>query len=381
MPGSAWTGVGLNHRGWPLVGFSTVDSGGAGVDVPTGVGAGEKADLHGLLLRLAGKAPDPLLMQCRAWLADGRVDELVRSVAFLARSQRVALVEDDFQLLGTLLADRGRDAWTLPGVDIVQFDPPPPFVFAANPAGTVTRSTADTAPADDVDRAAVAAVQEAAGVRGLWRAWRSTVDDAPWPPPRKVYAVEAEPGVDVVALTARLQWRLSAAGEIEPQVETFPTGAELPAYQALAVSYGALLWASTPAQDVQIAFIFDDVDLETGPRFDDAHERIDDAEEARLVADYLNAGEVLLLTTAMMDDVVDPSRRDVVPMNFRTDGRWVWTDCTTYYLEQHGLAPDLDLLAHIRASGYRVPPVDGVAAHRAIAALQSYESTEDTSPP
>ncbi len=341
------------------------------------VGQGDRTGLYGLLLRLAGKAPDALLVQCRAWLADGRVDEVVRSVAFLAMSQRLALAEDDVELLGALLAERGRNVLALPGVEIVQFDPPPPFAFSASAAGTVVRSTADVAAADEVDRVAVAVVEKEAGVRGLWRAWRSPVDDAPWPPPRKVYAVEAESGIDVVGLTSRLQRRLAAVGEIEPQVEAFPTGAELPAYQALAVNYGALLWASTPEPDIQIAFIFDDVDPQAGPRFDDAHERIDDTAEARCIADYLNAGELLLITTAMMDDVVDPSRRKAVPMNFRTDGKWVWTDSTTYYLEQHRLAPDADLLAHIRARGYRAAPVDGVAIHRAIAALQVDEPTED----
>jgi hypothetical protein len=97
---------------------------------------------------------------------------------------------------------------------------------------------------------------------------------------------------------------------------------------------------------------------------------MDDAEEARLVADYLDAGQPLLTTTGAMDDVVDPARRNVVPMGFRTDGTWIWTDSTTYYLRQHDLAPDAELLGHIRAAGYRMPMVDRVAIHRAIAALQ-----------
>jgi hypothetical protein len=38
-------------------------------------------------------------------------------------------------------------------------------------------------------------------------------------------------------------------------------------------------------------------------------------------------------------------------MNFRTDGTWIWTDAVTFYLEEYHLAPEPDLLAHLRAVG------------------------------
>jgi hypothetical protein len=202
------------------------------------------------------------------------------------------------------------------------------------------------------------------------------VDGSPWPPPRKVYLVEAEEDIDLVGLTGRLQQRLSSAGETDPQVETYPLHAELPTYQRLAVAYGALLWANTHEPDIQIASVFDEVDPQSGPSFSAAHERMDDPEEVKLIIDYLNAGQALLVTTAAMDDVVDPSRRNVVPMNFRTDGTWIWTDTTTYYLERHQLIPDTELLEHIRSSEYRMPTLDGVAIHRAMAVLQEPSDEE-----
>jgi hypothetical protein len=94
------------------------------------------------------------------------------------------------------------------------------------------------------------------------------------------------------------------------------------------------------------------------------------------VVEYLYAGEPLLVTTAQMDDVVDPERGNSVPMNFRTDGTWIWTDTTTYYLEQHRMAPDTDLLEHIRSVRYRMPALDGVALHRAMAVLQAPSEDE-----
>jgi hypothetical protein len=210
----------------------------------------------------------------------------------------------------------------------------------------------------------------------VWRAWRYPADESPWPPPRRIYLIETDEDTDLVALTARIQERLTAAGETDPQVEAFPMGAELPTYQRLARAYAGLIWASTPSPDIKVAAVFDEVDAETGPRFSGDHARMDDEIESRKVIDYLRAGEPLLVTTAQMDDVVDRSHRNAVPMNFRTDGTWIWTDTTTYYLERHQLTPDTELLAHIRSSEYRMPTLDGVAIHRAMAVLQEPSDEE-----
>jgi hypothetical protein len=113
--------------------------------------------------------------------------------------------------------------------------------------------------------------------------------------------------------------------------------------------------------------LFDEVDPETGLRFHPDHPIVNDEELPRLV-EYLRRGEPLLLTTARLNDVVDPSRGNGVPMSFRTDGTWFWSDATTYYLEVHGLLSDPELAAHMRSAG-RVPPVDDVARHRAMAVL------------
>jgi hypothetical protein len=338
----------------------------------------ERVDFHHLLLRLAGRAPDGLVAQARDWLAEDRIDDAARAVAFVAMSRRVPLVEEDVALLSELLEDAGVGAWALAGIEIAQFDLDlaPPFGFDSSPPDAPTPARLNNAPLDDVDSAAVAAAAEGSGLRGLWRAWRSPVDGSPWPPVRKVYLVEADADVDLVALTGRLQRRLTSAGETDPQVEAYPVDAELPTYQRLAVAFGALLWASTPEPDIRIVSIFDEVDPETGSMFIDSRERIHDADEARQVAEYLDAGQPLLVTTGAMDDVVDRSRRNVVPMNFRTDGTWIWTDSTTYYLKQHNLAPDPELLDHIRAADYQMPKVDGVAIHRTIAVLQEPPESE-----
>jgi hypothetical protein len=334
-----------------------------------------RATFHGLLLRLAGKAPDDLITQTRSWLAAGREGEAARAVTFAVLAQGIPLMEGEATLLRERLDAAGADSSALAQVQLARFDPAPPYGFGSTPPNVPPPPRPDEAPIDEVDRAAVAAAVDGAGVHGLWRAWRYPADESPWPPPRRIYLVEAAESVDLVEVSARVQGRLAAAGERDPQVEAYQVGAELPTYQRLARAYAGLIWASTPSPEIRVATVFDEVDGQAGPRFAAGHQRLEDEIEARKVLEYLNAGEPLLVTTAQMDDVVDRSRRNVVPMNFRTDGTWIWTDTTTYYLQRHGLSPDTGLVDHIRHLCYEMRPLDGVAIHRAMAVLQ--EPAED----
>ncbi len=74
--------------------------------------------------------------------------------------------------------------------------------------------------------------------------------------------------------------------------------------------------------------------------------------------------------------MVDTTREYCVPLNFRTDGMWVWTHPSAYYAEKHRLEPDPGLLAHIRSNNHTVPDVGGVAVHRALEVLQQPPETE-----
>ncbi|WP_051969508.1 hypothetical protein [Kitasatospora azatica] len=108
---------------------------------------------------------------------------------------------------------------------------------------------------------------------------------------------------------------------------------------------------------LQLAAVFDGVDPVTGPSFAPEHPRLAEGAERAAVLRYLRAGTAVLMTPMLADDVVDPSRRGVVPMAFRTDGEWIWTDTVGYYLEQYGLAPEARLLAHVRGKGAAQPVV------------------------
>jgi hypothetical protein len=331
---------------------------------------------HEMMLRLAGKAPDDLAAQCRGWLADGEFEALARAISFFAVANNVPLTSFDLGLLANVLEDSDADPGKLTEIQIDDSDPMPFYGFAAElPDEFVPVKTGSSTGPDKAEQALVKAVAAEAGAIGAWRAWRFPADGSPWPPPKRVFTIEVSHGTDQAAVTALLQQKLSSAKESTPQVEVYETGGELPIYQRLARGYGELIWAVAEDPGIQVAGVFDSVDAETGPHFNPDHAKLDDDEAAK-VADYLYAGEPLLVTTATMDDIIDTERTSSVPMSFRTDGTWIWADASSYYVAEHHLEPDAGLLAHIRSAAHAFPTVDGVAAHRAFAVLQTPSEEE-----
>ena len=108
-----------------------------------------------------------------------------------------------------------------------------------------------------------------------------------------------------------------------------------------------------PPATTRIAKVFDGAD-DGVPYYLPDHPRLTPAERAQPLA-YLAAGTALLVTTASEPDFVEPSRGEVVPMNFRTDGTWVWNDALAYYLAEYGLAPEPEFLAAMEAADWVCP--------------------------
>ncbi|AGL14092.1 hypothetical protein L083_0582 [Actinoplanes sp. N902-109] len=297
----------------------------------------EVARLHGELLRLAGHVPGDLLAQARLRLADDDVDTVA-------------------DLLDDLAGGR----------------PEPSFGFAPELSAEATVPVLDLTSeplTDAADQAAAQALATLPEAVALWRSWRVP---ARWAaeavPPVRVYVAEATTRPDLLpAVTALLMRALSGTGLTDPQVETYPAGMEPPPYQLRARSAAALLWTAGATPPVRIARVFDRGGAQ-GPRFDDDHERLTGDERDRVLG-WLAGGSAIMATTQRTTDVVEPERGAVVPMNYRTDGRWVWTDTVSYYLRTHGLAPDAELLADIRTDGSAVRTPTAVDEHRALAAL------------
>ncbi|MGH3663998.1 MAG: hypothetical protein ACRDTU_15905 [Micromonosporaceae bacterium] len=336
---------------------------------------GRAAELHQVVLRIAGWACDETVHTLRDWLARDRTVDVARAVLFTALSNRIPVTPQDAATLNEAAA--GSDVEGL--LDVVP-DPQLPLhtmspVHPAEQSGGVPHCldlTGNPEEYDDVDRTAVAAATDMAGFTGLWRTWRLPGFATSWPPPRRVYLMQvAGDKPDLLpGHAAGMQSTLVAAGETFPQVEVFTEAENLPPYQRAALGWSALLATADPAPPIQIAGLFDAVEDTGGPGFSSTRPRLDGEERDRVLC-YFDAGTALLPTTALMVDVLDDARRPVVPMGFRTDGQWVWSDATAYFLRRHGIAPDTELLDHVRDRRYQPGSVGAVALHRAMAALEA----------
>jgi hypothetical protein len=92
-------------------------------------------------------------------------------------------------------------------------------------------------------------------------------------------------------------------------------------------------------------------------------------EERDRVLEYLAGAPVVLAARAYDVNAFAPERAPEVPLNFRTDGSWVWPGSVVYYLREHDIAPDPDLVNHIRARRFVLPGVAEPARELAIAAI------------
>ncbi|SNR51990.1 TNT domain-containing protein [Actinomadura mexicana] len=99
-------------------------------------------------------------------------------------------------------------------------------------------------------------------------------------------------------------------------------------------------------------------------------------DEAGRVAEYLRRAPTVTAARSNAPDRLDPSRGAAVPLAFHTDGTWVWSGAVAYYLSEHGVPPEPDLVAHIRANAFRVPDVDDGAMNAANAAVTGRATPE-----
>ena len=351
---------------------------------------------HALLLRMAGAVPDDLLSEARSWLAEDQRADIAQAIGFFVLTNRIPVTAADGALLIVELIADGQDIDALADLELAPEgeERSLPWAFSAVPVeeegipeqvdrGPLTLDlSADPVGLDPIDAAAVAAVENEPAVLGLWRAWRVPVPAAggsPGPAPRRVFVVSV-PGdaeaAEPARLAALIQEALLTAGEENPQVEVCLDGRPVPTYQSAACARAALLWAAEAALPIQLARVFDTVDPQTGPSFDAGHPVIEDLTEIERLLEYLDGAIPILTSDALMADILDPDRPAVVPLTFRTDGRWVWTDTVSYYLERYALAPEAGLLEHVRGCAALPAPVSQVALHRVLSFLQQPDESE-----
>ncbi|SDP91610.1 hypothetical protein SAMN04487905_11313 [Actinopolyspora xinjiangensis] len=97
-------------------------------------------------------------------------------------------------------------------------------------------------------------------------------------------------------------------------------------------------------------------------------------EERDLVLEYLERAPVILAARGYDSDRLDPYGRATVPMTFHTDGSWIWPGAVGYYLRTHELAPQADLVRHIRERDFQLPYVDDEARELAVSVITAEQN-------
>ncbi|ATE56548.1 MULTISPECIES: hypothetical protein [Actinosynnema] len=120
-----------------------------------------------------------------------------------------------------------------------------------------------------------------------------------------------------------------------------------------------------PQADLRTARVYDGRDQTGRPVV--RRQPVDPQLRERLLA-YLESAPVVLSARDTDVDEFAPSDRDV-PLNFRTDGTWVWAGAVSHYLRKHGVPPEPALVSHIIGRGFQLSAVDERTQDRAVAMI------------
>ncbi|QIZ39152.1 hypothetical protein [Saccharopolyspora sp. ASAGF58] len=314
----------------------------------------ERKDLYELVLCFAGRVPDDGLAIMRTCLADGEEDQVVALLVTAVTTRGLALVQHEMELIQTLAAQHGVRTAELEKAALLAELPLPVAEFSTPPS--------DQDGMDQQDAIVVEAASRVGGLLGLWRVVRRSEDSEV-----RLYLGEVEPSSDVVELAAEAQHSLVESG-VEPRIELFTEGTELTPYHEAALEKAELVWTAVPPPRLRLARTFDGADPARGPYFKPDHPRLPDADAARALS-FLRAGETVLSSEARMDDVMEPGQAAPVPVSFRSDGTWIWSDSVIYYLERYQLSPEPDLVDHALTSTTPPSVLSHLTYHHVLAEL------------
>jgi hypothetical protein len=104
---------------------------------------------------------------------------------------------------------------------------------------------------------------------------------------------------------------------------------------------------------VRLARLYDGEGPTGRPWFSPLRARIPEPLRRERLAAYLERGRVVVRANDSAPDPLDS--RYSLPLNFRTDGIWVWPESLAHYVLTRGVGPELALLCHIEERGYLAP--------------------------
>ncbi|MFY1632200.1 hypothetical protein ACN27F_02760 [Solwaraspora sp. WMMB335] len=317
-----------------------------------------------LAFSMAGRLADDVRAVLRTHIADDAVAQAGALLAEALADGEVELTAHETELARQCLSAAGVDSRWLPagGAPAAPTTPAmPEYRFSPAPDG----------PAPELLAAATSVVGWTPGLHGLWQTLRTSRRATAEP----VWLAEATVDADLVELTAEIQHRLAAAGEVPPRVEVFTPQTALTDYHRRALDRAGLVWLAPELPELQVARVYDGADPDGSPYFTPHHPHTTGPERDRLLA-YLEGATVVLADIADGADVLEPESGRAVPMAFRTDGTWVWTDAIAYYLRQHGLAPEPGLAGHVLAATGRPSAASPLTVARALVAVADPEFDE-----
>ncbi|MEV0055425.1 hypothetical protein AB0H34_33620 [Saccharopolyspora shandongensis] len=304
---------------------------------------------HELLLRFAPLLPDDVVWQARRWLAAGQWSHAVRLIAQVFGDRNDPLPPEAREVL-------------LDGVDPATAELVAPLADAVD----LTLLVWEFRVADDDFSAACADVvgkylDSQPGKHTAWQVLRLPEGDTA-NPGRLMHLVETQAGPEPHMLAAELADRLWDAGIASPQVEVFrPESALDFHYHAGALVEGREIYAVGPQPTIELAR-FDETSEDREPEGPDR-----DAQIA-----YLESGEPLTEEADRIPDLFAGDDEPVVPVTLRTDGTWIWSELTTYYLANRGIALPPALRAHIAEAG----PTARTPTRREWVAMVALENAE-----
>ena len=303
-----------------------------------------------LAYALAGRLADVDAAVIRTRVADGDIEEALQVLSSALEKSGVELTAGEARVARACLPAHSPAVQNLRLAEAPRYAR---FRFSPAPDG----------PAPRLLEAALSVIDWIDGLAAVWFTLR-TSDTASAAP---VWLCEARIGSDLIELTGEIQHRLAVLGEVPPRVEVFTPESPLTPYHRDALARADLVWVAPDLPGLHLARTFDGSDPRTGPYFAADHLRLAEPERARLLQ-YLTAADVVM-TGGAMTDVLAPHQGPVVPMAFRCDGAWIWTEPVIYYLERYGLVPDPALTEHVLRATTLPRACSPLTRARALAAI------------
>lgn len=333
-----------------------------------------------LVQNLADALPDDVTRFAREALADDRPDEALSAVLFACLQFGTTVSTVEFAVLDECLMSVGEEVSPLDHVTVGDTERPVVFEFMALPQSVHDLAMADAAASDDdeavlaegvrrIDEQVIARIGALDAALGIWRAWRYPVTGGPWPRAVPVYLVEAQDEDSAQDLiTAIYGGGQGMSGSPDPIVEIYAAGSELPPLHRALQFAGELVFSAAAPPAFSFADVFEgEPDAEGRPQ---ALTRISEDEAARL-SEYLLSGTPMLVADTQGEDVLDRTRGQSVPLHLRTDGTWVWSDASVYYLREYLVAPPPAFHTYLQTVPATAERVSDATLHQAVTWLQT----------